>query len=331
MKTALATEPEWYGYLVDECREIISGANHTSRRALLEGYHRLGKRIVTDPNFRKATKGNLGSFQGLGKKIGCSVQTVYYAVQFFEKYPDLSKLPPDMDSWRKVTQGLPDSGGMGGEKPWLRYYQVWNFQEADKRFGVTHPGQIPAQVIMNLNYYYTKPGDLVVDLFGGGGSTLDVCLAKDPDFGGRECRIFDIDPAREDITRWDVVKSGLPKFPHARLLFLDPPYWKQKKGDYGPDKTNMANLTLGEFHDELEKVITAGFHRSDIVALIIGPTQENWELIDHAAEMIVRIGVPWKRIQVPYSTQQHGGNYVLNAQKEKQWLYLARDLMLWWP
>ena len=219
-------------------------------------------------------------------------------------------------------------GGIGGPE-WLRIYQVWNFQMPDPAFGLEHPGRIPGQIMQNLNYYYTAPGDLVVDPFAGGGSTIDVCAAHGDDYGNRKCMAFDIEPIRKDIKRWDAVAQGLPVFPHAKMLFLDPPYWRQKRGEYSDHETNLANLPLDRFHDEMERIVRSGLEKADLVALIIGPTQEHWELIDHAAEMMRRIGVPWKRIQVPYSTQQHGGQYVLNAKKEKQWLYLARDLMIW--
>lgn len=224
---------------------------------------------------------------------------------------------------------LADTGTVDLDRPWLRLYQVWNFQMPDPAFGLNHPGRIPGQIMQNLNYYYTKPGDLIVDPFAGGGSTLDVCVAHDDDYGNRKCLAFDIEPIRKDIKVWDIVAAGLPPFPRARMIFLDPPYWKQKQGEYSAHETNMANLPLERFHDELERVIKESRKRADLVALIIGPTQENWEIIDHAAEMMHRIGAPWKRIQVPYSTQQHGGNYVQMAKEAKQWLYLARDLMLW--
>jgi hypothetical protein len=220
------------------------------------------------------------------------------------------------------------NGTEDDERPWLRFYQVWNFPFADPDYGQSHPGMIPAQVMMNLNYYYTSPGDLVVDLFAGGGSTLDVCKADNEDFGKRKCMAFDITPVRTDVKKWDVTR-GLPHFPHARMLFLDPPYWKQKQGEYSDDETNFANMPLDRFNAELEAVVVSGMQQADLVALIIGPTQQDWEITDHAAEMIHRVGVPWKRIQVPYSTQQHGGDYVTKAKAAKQWLYLARDLMIW--
>ena len=199
----------------------------------------------------------------------------------------------------------------------------------DDRFGIEHPGMIPPQIMMNLNYYYTGPEDLVVDLFAGGGSTVDVCHAKDKDYGGRNCEAFDIEPVRDDILRWDVVANGLPAFEDAKMIFLDPPYWKQKKGEYSGHETNMANMPLDVFHDALERVVRDSMKRAEIVALIIGPTQQDWKRTYHAAEMVHRIGVPWEIIQVPYSTQQHGGDYVRRAKESKQWLYLSRDLMIW--
>ena len=238
----------------------------------------------------------------------------------YHKLPSLGGL---YAYWKQVTGAEDDS------RPWLRFYQVWNFMKADTRFGLEHPGMIPAQIMMNLSYYYTNTGDLVVDLFGGGGSTLDVCKSDNPDFGARRCSIYDIAPVRQDIEQWDVVANGLPAVDNIKMMFLDPPYWKQKRGEYSGDETNLANMKLGVFHNALEKIVRESIDAAEIVALIIGPTQENWNITDHAAEMICRIGVPWKRIQVPYSTQQHGGDYVRRAKENKQWLYLARDLMIW--
>jgi len=231
-------------------------------------------------------------------------------------------------SVRELRQAINGAAG-DSRRAWLRVYQVWGFAFRDERFGMEHPGNIPAQVLMNLNYYYTDPGDLVVDLFAGGGVTIDVCNSDDLDFGSRECLAYDIDPIRSDIQKRDIVKQGLPNFKKAKMIFLDPPYWKQKKGEYNDHETNLANMSLDRFHDELTKIIIECQEKTEYTALIIGPTQENWGIIDHAAEIIYRIGPPWHRIQVPYSTQQHGGEYVSKAKANKKWLYLARDLMIW--
>src|SRR3990170_1228164 len=104
------TQEEWYQALIEDCKAIIVEAVFNSRWALVEGYHQVGERIVTDKNFQKYAKGNYSSFQGLGKNLGIAVSTIYYAVQFYEKYPDLSQVPEGKNiSWNKIiTKYLPE-------------------------------------------------------------------------------------------------------------------------------------------------------------------------------------------------------------------------------
>jgi len=217
-------------------------------------------------------------------------------------------------------------------RPWLRIFNIWNFAAPDPRFGQEHPGQIPGQIMQNLNYYYTSPDDLIIDLFGGGGVSLDVCQYDDPDFGRRKCLTYDIDPRRDDIIQRDIVHEGIPDVSQAKMVFLDPPYWKQKRGEYSTQDTNLANMPLQVFRQSLSKIVRDCLHfikPGGVVALIIGPTQEKWQFIDHAADLILDVGIPYHRIIVPYTTQIHGGNYVNMAKENKQWLYLSRDLLIW--
>ena len=39
----------------------------------------------------------------------------------------------------------------------------WNFNDCDKRFGEDWAGRIPAQLVAHTLFYFTKPGDLVLD------------------------------------------------------------------------------------------------------------------------------------------------------------------------
>lgn len=81
-----------------------------------------------------------------------------------------------------------------------------------------YPGRTPSYVIWNLLERYTRPGDLVVDPFCGGGTTLDVARSL-----GRRAAGLDIEPNRDDILRADArrwpLRSGV-----ADLVFMDPPY-----------------------------------------------------------------------------------------------------------
>ncbi len=45
----------------------------------------------------------------------------------------------------------------------LRTWDQWSFNECDQRFGEDWPGRIPAQLVAHTLFYYTKPGDLVLD------------------------------------------------------------------------------------------------------------------------------------------------------------------------
>jgi len=230
-------------------------------------------------------------------------------------------------SVRELRQAI--KGGDDSSRAWLRVYNVWNFGFRDERYGIGHPGNIPAQILMNLNYYYTEPGDLVVDLFAGGGVTLDVCDSKDPDFGNRKCKAYDIEPVRRDIQKWDMVAQGLPDFGRAKMVFLDPPYWRQKQGEYSSHETNLANMSLERFHQELAAIVGWCRKRAKYTALIMGTTQENDKFVDHTGELIERLGTPQARIIVPYTTQQYGGAHVNRAKAGKYMLNLYRDLMIW--
>ena len=100
----------WYEVLVEECKAIITEAVFNSRWALVDGYHRLGESVVTNEKFQKHAKGNKSSVQDLGRKLGISTSTLYYAMQFYEKYPRLDMLPDGKNiSWNKIiTQYLPE-------------------------------------------------------------------------------------------------------------------------------------------------------------------------------------------------------------------------------
>jgi DNA modification methylase len=102
------TTQEWYGSLVDDCKAIMTEAVFNSRWALLAGYHAVGKRIATDKKYQEHAKGNKSSVADLGRKLSTSAQTIYRAIQFYNKFPDLEKLPGGKNmTWNKVIALLP--------------------------------------------------------------------------------------------------------------------------------------------------------------------------------------------------------------------------------
>ena len=217
-----------------------------------------------------------------------------------------------------------------------KVYTVWNFDKATNE--VRHFGNIPPEVLDNLLYYYTQPFDVVFDPFAGGGMALDVCAAR-----LRRCYASDLTPipARAgQIRAWDIT-TGLPDdLPVPDFVFLDPPYWKQAEGKYSTQPTDLANIELNAFITaitELAKQVKrkwGGNRPNGKLALIIGPYKEDGAYTDLALlchQAIAKYLNLVIRIQVPYSTQVHGGAYVKNAKETKQMLYLSRDLMVFGP
>ncbi len=93
----------WYDNLVTDCKAIVVESLYRSRQEVIEGWHEVGKRILTDPNYQKFAKGNGEIKKRLARDIGASVQT-----QFYEKFPTLesmSELPEGKNiSWHKITK-----------------------------------------------------------------------------------------------------------------------------------------------------------------------------------------------------------------------------------
>lgn len=81
-----------------------------------------------------------------------------------------------------------------------------------------YEGRTPSYVIWNVLERYTRPGDLVVDPFCGGATTLDVATSL-----GRRSVGLDIEPGRGDVLRADARRWPL-RAAVADLVFMDPPY-----------------------------------------------------------------------------------------------------------
>jgi len=102
--------------------------------------------------------------------------------------------------------------------------------KGDPRF----EGATPVYVVWNLLERYTREGDLVVDPFAGGGTTLDVARE-----GGRRALGYDVHPTREDIFNADARKLPLEDGV-ADFVFMDPPYGTHL--EYGEDPRDIGKL-----------------------------------------------------------------------------------------
>ena len=212
-------------------------------------------------------------------------------------------------------------------------YSLWNFGKATNE--VKHFGNIPPEIIDNLLYYFTDPFDVVFDPFGGGGSTIDKCRERQ-----RRYYVSDLTPipARAHEMRAHDITTGLPDdLPVPKMVFLDPPYWKQAAGKYSEKETDLGNTDLDTFLQAIGMIAQSTKRKRakcdtpGILAIIIGSCKEDGRYIDLpflCYERISKYLTLRQRIIVPYSTQVHGGAYVEAAKQNKEILYLTRDLML---
>ncbi len=95
---------DWYNQLISDCKDIVVETEFTSRWTLVEGYHSLGARILSEnDNFERAKVYGQDIVQCIAQSLGKKPRTVYYAVQFARMYPDLNLLKEGKNiSWSHV-------------------------------------------------------------------------------------------------------------------------------------------------------------------------------------------------------------------------------------
>jgi hypothetical protein len=215
-----------------------------------------------------------------------------------------------------------------------QHFDVWQFQSSDKDAGQqSYFGALPPQVIENLLWFWTEPGDVVMDLFAGSGTTVDVAKAM-----GRRVWASDIRGAHYSphlpIHEHDASSGWAGDAPRkADLVILDPPYWQQAAGRYSAEPGEMAEMDLEAFYATWASVAKSAMEHATRIAYIISPTQlDDGRVVDHATDMISPFrDNGWRverRIIVPYQTQQATGQQVEWARKNKRLLKLYRDLIV---
>jgi len=127
---------------------------------------------------------------------------------------------------------------------------LWTGFKLDDRFGQRHPGNLPADLVRNLFYYFTRPGQMILDPTAGGGITLDVAA----DLVNRTVWAYDIDPKRSDISKWDLLSGKPPTPKDPDVIFMDLPYANMKEGEYSTHPNELGNMPSEQFLAALDKV-----------------------------------------------------------------------------
>jgi len=115
-------------------------------------------------------------------------------------------------------------------------------------------------LIAHILFYFSKPGDLILDPMAGGGVTPDTCLAL-----SRRCWAFDMTDRPEtrpeiEPHTWAIStanqlnNSSVDKLTSSKekpdLIILDPPYFDKKASDY--DEKSISGLPKKEYLQFLE-------------------------------------------------------------------------------
>ena len=157
-----------------------------------------------------------------------------------------------------------------------QHFDVWQFATADEDAGTpSFFGKLAPQIVENLLWLYTEPGQIVVDPFAGGGTVIDVAKRM-----GRRIWASDRCPATPTlpICEHDIT-TGWPKTapPKADFILLDPPYWIQAARRYSAEPTDLANMSLDDFLAAWRKTIkTCSSHLTTEghLAFIVSPAED---------------------------------------------------------
>jgi len=245
---------------------------------------------------------------------------------------------PEIMAWRIALEGLSDAERMERLKIKIQPYDVWNFAKCHNLFGDQHPGRIPGELVAHVLYFFTEPGDMVIDPMAGSGTAVDVCLAL-----GRKCYAYDIDSrhGRSDIIVHNIAVDGPPdRFKKADLIFWDPPYFSKKDGEnekHGYIEGSISRLERNEyldfFRDSLS-MIHSRVKKGAKLAFLMADWDDNtgeqegvfiWDY----ANIIMQSG--WKlmrHIQVPLSTQQVHPDIVNKFRESRRLARLERYLLV---
>jgi hypothetical protein len=219
----------------------------------------------------------------------------------------------------------------------LRPFDLWAFGKRDRRFdagpaddgGSALPHAVPGQVWVNLLYFFTAPGDLVVDVTAGSGTLHRVAA-----WMGRRCLSFDLRPMRPQIARHDITR-GFPDLDGESpdLVVLDPPFGAQRR--YSGYRADLSSCgTQARYLRLLERAITAclgALRRGGRLAVVMGNgRRRGWttDLCWEAARIIARHGRLERRIQVPYAHSHFPDYAVARARRRRELLCLTREVLI---
>lgn len=215
----------------------------------------------------------------------------------------------------------------------LKVYNLWQFGKRGDKYGFDFPGAASCDLMENILYYYTRPFDIVVDPMAGSGTTHDACMSM-----SRRCLAYDINPVRDEIKQWDITKGYPPELREVwkpKLVFLDPPYSKKKRKEYGEE--SVSALDEKGFLDFMNKLAVDTFEILPLQGVVALLVQDCASFEDDAKSMFAadfycqfkQAGfIPIDYVQTPLSTEQKSARDVEWAKQKRRLLEISRHLFV---
>ena len=136
-----------------------------------------------------------------------SKKMIIWGGNYFTRFLDFS------DGWIIWDKrgDMPSNNFADGEMAWCSFHtpvriyrQIWNgmIREGKEERERVHPTQKPVHMISRIIEDFSNQDDLVVDIFGGSGTTLIACEEME-----RKCRMMELDPiyCQVIINRWEAL------------------------------------------------------------------------------------------------------------------------------
>lgn len=251
-------------------------------------------------------------------KGNISVYKAYKTIQKRKARKKLAESPPEETDELALFKRLGYA-----PKPW----DVWTYVR-DEEYGLEYPGSIPAGIVFNTLYFYTEPGDLVVDPMAGGGVVGDVCSVVN-----RRCLMYDIKPCREDIKKHNLMDGWPEEAKNADLVFLDPPYFKKLEKDYGPESISALSREeyLAFFEKLAEDIMKSGAKR---VAFLMSDYTDDEDpkkhifIWDYVKRFEEAGWVTIRHIMCPLPTRAMHPDFVVKFRELKKLGRLGRSLVI---
>lgn len=291
----------------------------------------------------------------VGEVIGLSQRRVGQKLEDLAKLPKLlkshidrgesvsdvaEKLKIDLTlAWTLALEGLDDrarleklSEDIKGLECNPRPYDVWNFAECCDLMGYKYKGRIPGQIVLQLLYFFTEQGDLVIDPMVGSGTVVDACLLMK-----RKCFAYDNSPEsyekRGDIREGEALETIQSLKRKPDLIFLDPPYFKKLEEEYGSDSISALprDEYLAFFCEIAGKSYESGAKR---VALLMSDYTDDEDpnlhifIWDYVKRFTDKKWIVERHIMAPLPTQVIHPDFTEKFRESKKLARLGRSLVI---